>query len=73
MVSYKLVYFDARGRAELSRLIMAESGVTFEDKRVSVEEWPKIKQGMFNRFLFNYFLYLDFNCKLIRFYDNKKG
>ncbi|XP_064627123.1 probable glutathione S-transferase 6 [Lineus longissimus] len=43
MVHYKLTYFDARGRAELSRLIFAVAGVEYGDVRISFEEWGKLK------------------------------
>ncbi len=38
MSSYKIVYFDGRGRAEISRLILNVSGTSFEDVRVT--DWP---------------------------------
>jgi len=36
------------GRAELARLLFAEAGVDYEDKRFSREEWPSIKPGKFS-------------------------
>ena len=39
----KLTYFNARGRAEPSRLLMAYSGVEYEDHRITREEWPELK------------------------------
>ena len=33
--SIKLTYFDARGRAETSRLILAFAGAAFEDERLT--------------------------------------
>jgi len=33
--SIKLTYFDARGRAETSRLILAYAGVAYEDERIT--------------------------------------
>jgi len=33
MPSYKLVYFDIRGRAEISRLVLAQAGQDYEDRR----------------------------------------
>ncbi|RUS87281.1 hypothetical protein EGW08_004961 [Elysia chlorotica] len=42
----KLVYFDARGRAELLRLILHQSGVKFEDQRVTFADWPALKPKM---------------------------
>ncbi|ESO89883.1 hypothetical protein LOTGIDRAFT_124433 [Lottia gigantea] len=43
MPKYKLVYFDLRGRAELSRLCFAAAGVVFDDVRVPVTKWLEIK------------------------------
>jgi glutathione S-transferase len=43
MPSYKLIYFDIRGRGELIRLLFAQSGVPFEDCRIKHEEWPEFK------------------------------
>ncbi|XP_002731491.1 S-crystallin SL11-like [Saccoglossus kowalevskii] len=43
MPNYKLHYFNARGRAETSRFILALAGVKYEDKRYTGEEWGKIK------------------------------
>ncbi|XP_001639531.2 hematopoietic prostaglandin D synthase [Nematostella vectensis] len=44
MPSYKLYYFDGRGRAEPARLAFAAAGIEYEDKRMQFEEWPKIKK-----------------------------
>ena len=43
MSSYKLYYFNVRGRAEISRLIFNAAGVEFEDVRV--EDWPVGRDG----------------------------
>ena len=43
MPQYKLTYFNGRGRAEVSRLIFAQAGVQYEDKRISGEEWGQLK------------------------------
>lgn len=45
MPSYKLVYFDGRGRAELARLLFVAAGQKYEDKRVTPEEWPAMKSS----------------------------
>jgi len=46
-MSYKLTYFNGRGRAEIIRLILTEAGVPFEDNRISYdEEFPKIKSTL---------------------------
>jgi len=39
MASYKLIYFDTRGRAEGSRLLFAYAGIPYEDIRVSHEDF----------------------------------
>ena len=46
MPSYKLTYFDATGRAELTRLLFKLGGQEFEDVRVPKAEWPKLKPTM---------------------------
>ena len=43
MPSYTLEYFDLRARGELIRLVFAEAGQKFEDKRFGFEEWPAHK------------------------------
>lgn len=44
---FTLTYFDIRGKAEVIRLMFAASGVEFEDKRIAVEDWSKIKPSKF--------------------------
>jgi glutathione S-transferase len=46
MPSYKLSYFNARGRAEMIRLVFAAAGVEYEDCRLTKEEFGKLKEGM---------------------------
>ena len=43
MSQYKLIYFNTRGRAEIVRLILAQAGVQYEDKRITKEEWGELK------------------------------
>lgn len=43
MPSYKLTYFDIRGRGEPARLVFKAAGKEFEDKRVTFEEWGALK------------------------------
>lgn len=43
---YKLIYFNARGRAEHIRFIFAYAGVEYEDERISREKWPELKKKM---------------------------
>ena len=44
MPQYKVNYFDARGRAELIRLIFVEAGKEFVDNRFKREQWLKEKE-----------------------------
>jgi len=39
----KLIYFNGRGRAEVSRLVLAQAGVKYEDKRIEFSEWGEVK------------------------------
>ena len=41
----KLIYFNAHGRIEISRLILAYAEVDFVDKRVKIADWPALKPG----------------------------
>jgi glutathione S-transferase len=43
MPSYKLIYFDGRGRGEICRYLLAAAGVDFEDQRLTYATWPAIK------------------------------
>lgn len=43
MPSYKLTYFNGKGRAEVTRLIFAQAGVEYEDVRIEIPDWPKYK------------------------------
>ncbi len=46
MSSWKLIYFTARGRAEVVRLIFVQLGISYEDVRIPFETWPEFKPGM---------------------------
>ena len=43
MATYKLTYFNGRGRAEIIRFIFVQAGVDYEDNRVGGEDWVKYK------------------------------
>ncbi|CAF1149788.1 unnamed protein product [Adineta steineri] len=46
MPSYKLYYFNGRGRAEVARLIFAAAGEKYEDVRYERDQWPAHKAEM---------------------------
>jgi glutathione S-transferase len=46
MSTYKLYYFNGRGRAEIARLVFAAAGEKFEDIRYERSEWPSHKSEM---------------------------
>jgi glutathione S-transferase len=46
MSTYKLYYFNVRGRAELSRLIFAAADQQYEDVRYESDQWPAHKAEM---------------------------
>jgi len=45
MSSYKLNYFNVRGRAEVSRILFFLNDVEFIDNRIPFNEWPKHKDS----------------------------
>ncbi|CAM1312815.1 GstS1 (predicted) [Pycnogonum litorale] len=42
---YKITYFDIRGYAEISRLILVYKGIEFEDERIAFDDWPRHKHN----------------------------
>jgi len=44
MAKIKLTYFNAKGRAETIRLILAQAGVEYEDYRIARDQWPTVKK-----------------------------
>ena len=46
--SYKLTYFNIRGRGEVTRYLFKLKDVEFEDNRIDFAEgtWPELKQSM---------------------------
>ena len=43
MPTYKLTYFNVRGRAETARMLFKLAGQEFEDNRVEGETWQAMK------------------------------
>jgi len=46
MPSYKLTYFDAKGRAEAIRLALHYSGIQFTDERLTREQFAQKKESL---------------------------
>lgn len=46
MSTYKLTYFNLTGLGEPIRYLLHQSGIKFEDKWLTIEEWPQIKPTM---------------------------
>lgn len=58
--NYKLIYFNARGRAEHIRFIFAYAGIEYEDERIPREKWLELKKSKFYHYYnINYDLYLQ--------------
>jgi glutathione S-transferase len=49
--SYKLIYFNARGKAEHIRFIFAYAGVNYEDERISQDKWPELKRSKYYKMI----------------------
>lgn len=41
----KLTYLDVRESGELVRLMMAETGASFNERRISISDWPSVKSN----------------------------
>ena len=46
MPSYRLTYYNARGRAETARLLFAVKGQDYVDRRMDQAEWDALKPGI---------------------------
>ena len=44
--TYKLIYYNLRGRAELHRYMFAVGGQEYEDFRFDRADWPELKLKM---------------------------
>ena len=51
MPDYKLIYFNAKARAEVAWFIFAQAGVDYEDVRVDKDEFQKIKASVVTELL----------------------
>jgi len=50
MSEMKLTYFNARGRAELTRLLFAQAGKKYVDCRLTGDEFKAMKDCKFHHF-----------------------
>ncbi len=44
-MTIQLTYFNARGRAEMSRMIAAYGKLDYKDVRVEGQDWPALKES----------------------------
>ncbi|PIK56178.1 hypothetical protein BSL78_06916 [Apostichopus japonicus] len=54
MATYKVTYFAMPGRGEVLRLTLEVGGVKWEDNRVAMEDWGKMKAGLANDPVFKF-------------------
>jgi hypothetical protein len=45
MPQYTLKYFDLRGLAEPTRLLLHYTGTPFRDERIPLADWPTLKSS----------------------------
>jgi hypothetical protein len=62
MPSYKITYFNAAGRAEITRLVLVAAGQKFEDKRIEFKDWPALKPSKMQIIFINIILHLNPIC-----------
>ena len=70
MGKMKLIYFNARGRAELARLILAQAGEDYIDERVERDDWPKLKSSKIIMIIYQkcYRSFYILDCKIRSIY-----
>lgn len=56
--TYKLIYFNARGRAEHIRYIFAYAGIDYIDERIPKERWPELKKCKCEKSIFTFIVQL---------------
>ncbi|CAL4088482.1 unnamed protein product [Meganyctiphanes norvegica] len=49
MPNYKLTYFNAYGRSEITRWCFAYGGIPYTDERIDIEKWPTFKKELISR------------------------
>lgn len=49
---YVLTYFNFKALAEPIRLLLSYGKIDFEDRRVSIEDWPKVKASKYCFYLY---------------------
>ncbi|CAL4123372.1 unnamed protein product, partial [Meganyctiphanes norvegica] len=49
MSKFKLTYFNAYGRTEISRWCLAYGGIPYTDERIDIDKWPQLKKELISR------------------------
>ena len=65
MPEYKLVYFNYKGRAEMTRMIFAAAGVKYEDCRLTRQKYQELKASRLNSeqcFIKGWFIHYQSFC-----------
>jgi len=44
--TYKLYYFNGRGRGETTRMMLKHADIAFDDTRLEFKDWPAVKPSM---------------------------
>ncbi|XP_033362940.1 hematopoietic prostaglandin D synthase-like [Bombus vosnesenskii] len=66
--TYKLIYFNARGRAEHIRYIFAYTGIEYTDERIPEELWPEYKDCKREESIFTFIVQLSDICHLLKLF-----
>mmetsp|Transcript_34261 Transcript_34261/g.38858 ORF Transcript_34261/g.38858 Transcript_34261/m.38858 type:complete len:218 (+) Transcript_34261:46-699(+) len=65
MATPKLTYFDGNGRADMIRFLLTDQGVSFEDIRLSREEWAKFAEDHKDKIKFGQLPILEIDDKTL--------
>ena len=57
--SFRVTYFQGRGRGEVMRLMLELAGRIYEDRRLDVERWEKMKPSK-HHYYYDYYYYNNY-------------